>query len=67
MQNLFKTLFFEKNLIKKRNFFINLLILSSLALVLTKNFSKVRYYNVIDKNGYVYTLDRFTLKIELAE
>ena len=67
MQNLIKTLFFEKNLIKKRNFFINLLILSSLALVLTKNFSKVRYHNVIDKNGYVYTLDRFTLKIELAE
>ena len=31
------------------------------------NFSKVRYYNVIDKNGHVYTLDRFTLKIELAE
>ena len=67
MQNLFKTLFFEKNLIKKRNFFINLLILSSLALVLTKNISKLRYSSVIDKNGYVYILDRLTLKIELVE
>ena len=67
MQNLFKTLFFEKNLIKKRNFFINLLILSSLTLVLTKNISKLRYASVIDKNGYVYILDRLTLKIELVE
>ena len=67
MKNLVNIIISEKNLIKKRNFFINLLILSSLALVFIKNFDKVRYSSVEDINGYKYTLDRFTSKIELIK
>ena len=67
MKNLVNIIISEKNLIKKRNFFINLLILSSLALVFIKNFDKVRYSSVEDINGSKYTLDRFTSKIELVK
>ena len=66
MANLFKIFCLDKDLIKKRNFFFNLLILSSLALVFVKNFDKIRYSSVTDKNGDSYTLDRFTSKIKLA-
>ena len=67
MKSLLNIYFSEKKLIKKRNFFINLLILSSLALVFTKNFDKVRYSFVKDFKGNTYTLDRFTSKIRLVE
>ncbi len=61
-------IYFRNNLIKKRNFFINILVVSSLALVLIKNFDKIRYSSVFDdSNGSVYTLDRFTSKIKLVK
>ena len=56
--------FFSNNLISKRNFFINLLILSSLSFVLVKNIDKVRYSIVSSENGQKYILDRFTSTIK---
>ena len=61
-------IYFRNNLIKKRNFFINIIIVSSLAIVFIKNFDKIRYSSVIDdSNGSVYILDRFTSKIKLVK
>ncbi len=56
--------FFSNNLIKKRNFFVNLLILSSLAFVFSKNIEKIRYSTVLSDSGQKYKLDRFTSKIK---
>ena len=62
-----KTNFFSSNLVKKRNFFVNLLILSSLAFVFLKNSDKIRYTYVTSEQGDVYILDRFASSIELVE
>ena len=67
MQNLLKHKYFTKNLIKKRNFFINVLILSSLAFVFSKNIEKIRFSSVKTNEGKVYILDRFTSRIELVK
>ena len=67
MKKLYKLDFFSNNLVKKRNFFVNLLILSSLALVFSKNIEKIRYSSVTSENGKEYLLDRFTSSIKLVE
>jgi hypothetical protein len=67
VKKLYKLDFFSNNLVKKRNFFVNLLILSSLALVFSKNIEKIRYASVTTENGTKYLLDRFTSSIKLAE
>ncbi len=59
--------FVSNNLIKKRNFFINLLILSSLAFVFSKNIEKIRYSTVLSESGQKYKLDRFTSTIKKAQ
>ncbi|MAI02507.1 MAG: hypothetical protein CMP40_01595 [Rickettsiales bacterium] len=67
MKKLQKTEFFSNNLVKKRNFFVNILILSSLALVFSKNIHKVRYTEVISEEGNKYILDKFTYSIKLIK
>ena len=59
--------FFSSNLVKKRNFFVNLLILSSLAFVFLKNTDKIRYTFVTSEQGDVYLLDRLGSTIKLVE
>ena len=60
MKKLSKIKFFSDNLINKRNFFINLLILSSLAFVLFKNIDSIRYINLSSDDGKNYIYDRFS-------
>ena len=67
MKKLYKLDFFSNNLVKKRNFFVNLLILSSLALVFSKNIEKIRYTSVTSESGSKYLLDRFTSSIKLVD
>ena len=67
MKKLYKLDFFSNSLVKKRNFFVNLLILSSLALVFFNNIEKIRYSSVTSENGKEYLLDRFTSSIKLVE
>ena len=67
MRNLLKHNYFKKNLVQKRNFFVNILIISSLSLVFLKNIEKIRYSSVKTNNGKVYLLDRFTSTIELVK
>ena len=67
MKNLNKLSFFSNNLINKRNFFVYLLILSSLSFVFFKNIDKVRYSYVTTEKGEKYLLDRFSSTIRLVK
>tara|TARA_Y100001935_G_C17083290_1_gene397391 strand:- start:392 stop:595 length:204 start_codon:yes stop_codon:yes gene_type:complete len=67
MKLLFKKNLLSNNLIAKRNFFVNLLIFSSLAYVIAKNYENIRYTEVISENNKVYILDRFSSKIKKAD
>ena len=59
MKKLIKFKFFSSDLVNKRNFFINLLILSSLIFVLFKNIDNIRYINLTSEEGKEYRYDRF--------
>ena len=67
MKLLFKKNLLSNSLIAKRNFFVNLLISSSLAYVIAKNYESIRYTEVISENNKVYILDRFSSKIKKAD
>ena len=67
MKKLSKINFFSDNLVKKRNFFINLLILSSLTFVLYKNIENIRYINLISDDGKSYRYDRFSSTLRLTK
>ncbi len=67
MKYLVKHKFFKDNLVQKRNFFVNILIISSLALVFLKNKEEIRYSSVKSSEGKIYILDRFTSTIELVK
>ena len=67
MKKLSKIKFFSDNLVNKRNFFINLLILSSLTLVLLKNLDNIRYKNLISEDGKSYRYDRFSSTLRLTK
>ena len=53
MKKLVKFKFFSDNLINKRNFFVNLLIVSSLIFVLFKNVENIRYTNLSTDDGKI--------------
>ncbi len=59
--------FFSHNLVKKRNFFVNLLILSSLCFVFFKNIEKIRYSHVTSEEGKEYIYDRFSSTLRLSK
>ncbi len=67
MKKLSKFKFFSNNLISKRNFFINLLIVSSLTFVLFKNIDSIRYTNLSTDDGKNYLYDRFFSTLRLTE
>ena len=67
MKKLSKIKFFSSNLVNKRNFFINLLILSSLIFVLFKNIDNIRYINLSSEDGKNYRYDRFSSTLRLTE
>ena len=67
MKKLSKTKFFSHGLIRKRNFFINLLLLSSLTLVLYKNIDNIRYTNLTSEDGKNYIYDRFFATLRLTK
>jgi len=67
MKKLDKFKFFSNNLINKRNFFVNLLIISSLIFVLFKNLDNIRYTNLSSDDGKVYKYDRFLSTLRLNE
>ncbi len=67
MKKLGKFKFFSDNLINKRNFFVNLLIISSLSFVLFKNLDNIRYTNLISEDGKIYKYDRFFSTLRLTE
>ena len=67
MKKLIKFKFFSNNLVNKRNFFINLLILSSLTFVLFKNIDNIRYINLVSEEGKEYRYDRFFSTLRLTE
>ena len=67
MKKLNKIKFFSNNLVNKRNFFINLLILSSLVFVLFKNIDNIRYINLSSDDGKNYTYDRFSSTLRLSK
>ena len=67
MKKLNKFKFFSNNLIKKRNFFINLLVLSSITFVLFKNIDSIRYIDLSSDDGKVYRYDRFSSTLRLTE
>ncbi len=67
MKKLSKIKFFSDNLINKRNFFINLLILSSLAFVLFKNIDSIRYINLSSDDGKNYIYDRFSSTLRVTK
>ena len=67
MKKLSKINFFSSNLVNKRNFFINLLILSSLIFVLFKNIDNIRYINLSSDDGKNYRYDRFSSTLRLSE
>ena len=67
MKKLNKFKFFSSNLINKRNFFINLLILSSISFVLFKNIDSIRYIDLSSDDGKVYRYDRFSSTLRLAK
>ena len=59
--------FFSDNLINKRNFFVNLLIISSLAFVLLKNIDNIRYTYLSTDDGKMCKYDRFFSTLRLKE
>ena len=59
--------FFSNNLVKKRNFFVNLLILSSLCFVFYKNIEKIRYSHITSEEGKEYIYDRFSSRLRLVK
>ena len=67
MKKLIKFKFFSDNLINKRNFFVNLLIVSSLAFVLFKNIDNIRYTTLSSDDGKIYKYDRFFSTLRLNE
>ena len=67
MKKLVKFKFFSDNLINKRNFFVNLLIISSLTFVLFKNIDNIRYTYLISDDGKAYKYDRFFSTLRLNE
>ncbi len=67
MKKLGKFKFFSDNLINKRNFFVNLLIISSLTFVLFKNIDNIRYNVLISDDGKMYKYDRFFSTLKLKE
>ena len=67
MKKLVKFKFFSDNLINKRNFFVNLLIVSSLIFVLFKNVENIRYTNLSTDDGKIYIYDRFFSTLRLTE
>ena len=67
MKKLSKLKFFSHGLIRKRNFFINLLLLSSLTLVLYKNIDNIRYAKLSSDDGKIYKYDRFFSTLRLTE
>ena len=67
MKILSKFKFFSDNLINKRNFFVNLLIISSLIFVLFKNIDNIRYTYLSSDDGKIYKYDRFFSTIRLSE
>ena len=67
MKKLSKIKFFSNNLVSKRNFFINLLILSSLTFVLFKNIDNIRYINLSSDDGKSYRYDRFSSTLRLTK
>ena len=67
MKKIIKYKLFSNNLINKRNFFINLLVLSSLIFVLFKNIDNIRYTNLTTEDGKNYTYDRFFSTLRLTE
>ncbi len=67
MKKLGKFKFFSDNLINKRNFFVNLLVISSLAFVLFKNIDNIRYTYLSSDDGKIYKYDRFFSTIRLSE
>ena len=67
MKKLVKFKFFSDNLINKRNFFVNLLIVSSLAFVLFKNIDNIRYTTLSSDDGKIYKYDRFFSTLRLNE
>ena len=67
MKKLVKFKFFSDNLINKRNFFVNILILSSLIFVLFKNIDNIRYTYLSSDDGKMYKYDRFFSTLRLTE
>ena len=67
MKKLSKFKFFSDNLINKRNFFVNLLIISSLAFVLCKNIDNIRYTYLSSDDGRIYKYDRFFSTLRLND
>ena len=67
MKKLGKFKFFSDNLINKRNFFVNLLIISSLIFVLFKNIDNIRYTVLSSDDGKMYKYDRFFSTLKLKE
>ena len=67
MKKLGKFKFFSDNLINKRNFFVNLLIISSLTFVLYKNIDNIRYAKLSSDDGKIYKYDRFFSTLRLNE
>ena len=67
MKKLGKFNFFSDNLINKRNFFVNLLIISSLTFVLFKNIENIRYTKLSSDDGKIYEYDRFFSTLRLTE
>ena len=67
MKKLSKFKIFSNNLINKRNFFVNLLIISSLTFVLFKNIDNIRYTYLSSDDGKIYKYDRFFFTLRLTE
>ena len=67
MKKLSKFKFFSDNLINKRNFFVNLIIVSSITFVLFKNIDNIRYTYLSSDDGKMYKYDRFFSTLRLTE
>ena len=67
MKKLVKFKFFSDNLINKRNFFVNILNLSSLIFVLFKNIDNIRYTYLSSDDGKMYKYDRFLSTLRVNE
>ena len=67
MKKIKKINYLSNNLINKRNFFVNLLIISSLILVFTKNIEKIRYSNITSEEGKSYIYDRFSSTLKAVK